>query len=458
VPHTPESWWEIEVTGDSDNLRLLREVLVNEALSIRREDGKDVLRVAELNELEDVGVVRSRARSLIASLSGAAKLLLGWTVPLDAGNIVRRHPDGHCDYFLEVGSARLTLRTFPPTLRFTRSDGTVEERRPGEEILTWLKHAKDRDEVRRVLRLVSEPDLGWVELYRIVDVIHEAAGASIETWVSKAELRRFKHTANSIGAVGDEARHGRERGRPPRRPMQIHEARKLVIDLAKRWLNDMSKQEHRESTDHRRGRHRGLDSDERKAWMERLGVVGRAQARYLWLLLIAGIFYLALHLQVADPAATQARELVVPVVDLTLSAIPVWASGPIVLSTLLLAAHGSLRAYKTAAAAVGVEGFGVGEEYDLAPNALDFVVYTTPASPRWTRGVLLFTYPLYMALFCAEAWWLLLAVHADAPALVRAIFVPLGGLLALFATWRVMSYLWTNGHRARRVIRGEGGV
>jgi hypothetical protein len=126
-----------------------------------------------------------------------------------------------------------------------------------------------------------------------------------------------------------------------------------------------------------------------------------------------------------------------------------------VLSVLLLAAHGSLRAYKTAAAALSVESFGVGEELDVAPNALDFVIYTTSASPNWARSLLLFTYPLYMALFCAEAWWLLWAVYSTAALPFKSLFVSLGGVLTVFATWRVVEYLWRNSHRAVDVWRGK---
>jgi len=95
-----------------------------------------------------------------------------------------------------------------------------------------------------------------------------------------------------------------------------------------------------------------MEPDKRNAWTARLGVVGRAQARYLWLLLVTGLFYLAVHSRIALGEPGTGDELVIPLVNLTLSAVPVWASGPAVLSTLLLALHGTLRAYKTAGKAL----------------------------------------------------------------------------------------------------------
>lgn len=241
MPHTRDSWWEIDVATDAHGLRFLREVLAESKVGLTEQEGRHILRIPELDGIVDAGVVRSRARSLVTSLSGAAKLVLGWTTPMTVGSVLRRHPDGRADHFLEVDSARIVIRSFPVTLRVTHPDGTVEERGLGEEVLPWLEHVRKEGAASRVLRLISEPDLGWVELYRIVEVIHEAAGSSIFDWASQAELRRFKHTSNSVGAVGDAARHGRERQGAPKDPMRLEEARLLVSNLARRWLNALAR-------------------------------------------------------------------------------------------------------------------------------------------------------------------------------------------------------------------------
>lgn len=201
-----------------------------------------------------------------------------------------------------------------------------------------------------------------------------------------------------------------------------------------------------------------VQSDEKEAWVQRSVVVGKAQARYLWLLLLTGLFYLAVHAQIISGMPGTSDRLVIPLIDLALSAVPVWASGPAVISTLILAVHGTLRAYKTAAKALSVETFGVGEEYDLAPNTLDFVAYTTSESPPWARGVLLLTYPLYLGIFCAEAWWLLLAVRSGPAFPGKWLFLSLGAVLTLFGTWRVIAYALRNSKRAYDVWRGKKGV
>ncbi|MCA1789712.1 MAG: hypothetical protein LC667_07600 [Thioalkalivibrio sp.] len=201
------------------------------------EGGSHLLRVPELDPISDVRVVRSEAQSYLDSLSGVAKLILGWDSPLKVGHILRRHPDGRADRFLEVESLRVETRISPVTLRVTRADGSVEERGPAYEARPWLRKARASESARRVLRLISEPDLNWVDLYRIMEIIHGDAGSSIHQWVSRKKLKRFKTTANSVGAVGDDARHGHETTVPPEKPMTLVEAKRLISGLARDWLN-----------------------------------------------------------------------------------------------------------------------------------------------------------------------------------------------------------------------------
>ena len=61
--------WEIEIKGDDNALAILRDSLTSEELSIREENGSFFLRAEEFTDLSDPGVIRSRAKDLISSLS-----------------------------------------------------------------------------------------------------------------------------------------------------------------------------------------------------------------------------------------------------------------------------------------------------------------------------------------------------------------------------------------------------
>ncbi len=149
-----------------------------------------------------------------------------------------------------------------------------------------------------------------------------------------------------------------------------------------------------------------MDPD--RYWIQRLQATGQAQARYLWVLFLSGLFYAALWYQPAPMAAEQSHGLAVPVIDLRLSAPVVLASGPSVIALLVLIVMGALRAFSVAQWHLGkeIQSAGGSERFDVHPNALDLAVYTTAESPRWAASILYFTYPLVLIAALAEAAWL----------------------------------------------------
>src|SRR6266849_8946952 len=91
----------------------------------------------------------------------------------------------------------------------------------------------------KALRLRDDDSRGWVELYRLYEVIESDIGRPVivaNGWVSDRDIGRFKHTANSVEAAGDEARHGKEETDPPARPLSLAEARTLIDRLLSGWL------------------------------------------------------------------------------------------------------------------------------------------------------------------------------------------------------------------------------
>ena len=128
------------------------------------------------------------------------------------------------------------------SLQVTHADGSVEERRPSDPAPAWLRKALAAPEAARALRLRDKTSLSWTELYRLFEVIVDGSGgadAIVEAqWASRTQLRRFKHSANSVVVAGDEARHGVEPTSPPSDATTISEARSLVDILLARWLGD----------------------------------------------------------------------------------------------------------------------------------------------------------------------------------------------------------------------------
>jgi hypothetical protein len=94
-------------------------------------------------------------------------------------------------------------------------------------------------------------------------------------------------------------------------------------------------------------------------WLNRLQAVGKAQGRYLWILLISALFYAALRARVIDSTA-ETNSLKVPLIDIELSAQVVLASGAPVISFVVLAVTGALRAFGQARTKLGLGSGGIG--------------------------------------------------------------------------------------------------
>ncbi len=180
-------------------------------------------------------------------------------------------------------------------------------------------------------------------------------------------------------------------------------------------------------------------NEEAAHWLRRVDAMGRAQSRYLWILLLIGIFFLAL--QHACPETQNVR---VPFVDLKLDARIILASGGAVIAFLLLATFGALRAWRRAIYQYYELTKTTGSErLDIHPNALDIAFYTTAKSPRWIRRITWQMYPLFLSALIAEAWWLFVVTWATPNSPGRIAFVVVGAILLVPATLLVAKLWWT---------------
>jgi len=164
-------------------------------------------------------------------------------------------------------------------------------------------------------------------------------------------------------------------------------------------------------------------------WLRRLQTLGKAQVRYLWILLVVMLFYVALHARASS--ATDVKPMKVPIVDLELSTEFVLAFGPALISFLILIVLGTARAYSRARQKLDLLGSGdwSGEEFDTSPNAIDLAFYTTPDTLKTVVGraivtVVHFSYPTFLAAGLLEAAWLSKSLVQDcAPGRLVAVAV-----------------------------------
>jgi hypothetical protein len=186
-------------------------------------------------------------------------------------------------------------------------------------------------------------------------------------------------------------------------------------------------------------------------WKRRLSAVSSAQAKYLWALVVLGIFYFVLQRSLGNPIGADRDAVELPVLGIPLPVAAISLAAPSVLFFVLLVVMGSMRAYRTAETKATSPGTP-SEAIDASPNPLDLAVYTTTDSPTWLQRVLVLTYPLFLSVFAAEATWILLSLFKAPDGLATWLFRLLGVLTGIPALVLLLR-LW---HRAlRRVLTGS---
>jgi|LGVF01.1.fsa_nt_gb hypothetical protein len=230
--------WEVDITGDPADLRRLSEAMRGGDTLICDRDSAFVFRSAQFDSFEDANDVRAHAQEIVTSLSGYSRLVLGTHKPIKVGSVVMVRDDGTKNAFVQLEPVIIRARMLA-SLSVTRADGTVEHHGPADSVKDWLKAAGQDPAVAKALRLSNADSLSWVELYRIYEVVEGDVARShivASGWVKDSEIRRFKHTANSVGACGDQARHGKENTQPPKNTMSLSQAKSLIDRLLKAWI------------------------------------------------------------------------------------------------------------------------------------------------------------------------------------------------------------------------------
>jgi hypothetical protein len=114
------------------------------------------------------------------------------------------------------------------TLRVSAND---EDRKNYTEALNILKGHKELSEASHYLSL--EPN--YFNLYKAYETLWGYNNKEVTNAVSKNEIERFKQTANSHNAIGDNARHI-EKYASPKKPMSIKDAQQMFSIIIKHML------------------------------------------------------------------------------------------------------------------------------------------------------------------------------------------------------------------------------
>lgn len=232
--------WLIEITGHKFDLEQLKNLNFIPGTTLIDEDGKYFLKSDEFDSFTESQDVLLRGKSILTTINGIGKLMNnGWQSMTCAG-VIREEPDGKQTKFVFLEDTITGRSSVTCTLTVTKGGSTINEpRTPSFIESAYIIVGKDAA-VEKAMRIYGTREHNWVNLYIIYEVIESDAGGKTALvnngWASEAKIKKFKHTANSVGALGDNARHGSENTSPPTNPMPLEEAQSLIETLLKKWI------------------------------------------------------------------------------------------------------------------------------------------------------------------------------------------------------------------------------
>jgi hypothetical protein len=236
-----KSGWLVDLTGELVDLRELERIPFPAKTELVVDGDRYQIRLAGVSADEDPWDVFARAQESIKVVNGAARLYVDKWRNVTCSGPMYVSDDGHRNLYVLAEAGEVRVRMGTPTVTVKNAAGEVISP-PREATASEMAiAAADREsDVEKVLRLYGASKLDFRDLYVIYEVIEKDVGGLdalvAAGWITKSDAKRFKHTANSVAILGDDARHGAESTDPPKQPTSLEEAGRLISGLARAWI------------------------------------------------------------------------------------------------------------------------------------------------------------------------------------------------------------------------------
>ena len=224
--------WQIKLTGDQFDLEDLPCWFSDPALRVIEQEGRYYLTSSDFDAMEDSSAIWTHAHVLLEHMQGAAKLYRTNFQRIGLGVMISGFQG--CHHSLVHIAERIVFRDKASGV-VTINGKEIPEIYPHKD---WATLAQHDEAVARALQLWGNGPMDWVNLYRMFEVVESDVGGQMYQagWVTKKEIGRFTGTANSMKAIGDDARHAKPNLQPPSKPVTLEEARELIAHLVREWL------------------------------------------------------------------------------------------------------------------------------------------------------------------------------------------------------------------------------
>lgn len=232
--------WRVLLQGETFDLEELPGLFTDPLCRVSKDVDGFYLEASQFESLEDAAEVTVSAKRILDVINGATRLVFASFQPVGVAAVVEP----------KTGGRHISV-TVSDGVRVRSKVGAVIVQRDGTSIShpiqpvvsnDWLRLSLNDRAAAQVLRLVGKKQVTWFDLYKLMELLEGGDGHSVlaAAGISKSELNRFSQTANSMGALGDLARHAKPSIPAPKQPMTLSEASVMLHKWTRAWLGKRS--------------------------------------------------------------------------------------------------------------------------------------------------------------------------------------------------------------------------
>lgn len=230
--------WKVRLDGAESGLQDLEESFDDDP-KIVAEDDHYYIRSQEFEDLNDSDEIRKTATNFVRYIRNFGKRDSLHVSDLESSHVVEEREDGTVHTYVRAETATIGIAATAARGVTEGENGKEEVFLPADRTEEWTQLALQDEKVGNLANLLDRGD-DWVNLYRIYEFIQDNIKSEKNTvdqdWWSESEKDRFKQTANSRDAIGDDARHANDRIPAPTNPMTQAEAKRQIDTLVDHWL------------------------------------------------------------------------------------------------------------------------------------------------------------------------------------------------------------------------------
>lgn len=232
--------WLVRLNGEKSDLVYLCTLRSSE-WSVKEENGNYYLKCKSFDQKTDGRSVFDCTTQILDVMNGIMKLEYPNMQPIKAVQVIQTRNDGKHTQVVLPAFIPSGERIFPPKV-FLADDSKCLQ---GQNIMESRIDIAEQDKlVSRALTLYGALEHNWKNLYMVLEVIEQDVGGENELikkpWAIGYDIKLFKRTANNFIVIGREARHGHDKDKPPKNPINLSEAQALIRNILSKWIHSKS--------------------------------------------------------------------------------------------------------------------------------------------------------------------------------------------------------------------------